>query len=234
MDVFCPRCNSPLLCEGEITPSFCHVCGLPQLRVSADAIASPEPASAAPETAPYMHPHSRQDWRAALNIVFLASLAGALPPMLVPGAVENGVVGGMVLLISPVLTIAAVLVYHRRRGRRALNSGMGARMGALLGLMMGFWIAAGTGIKGFVLRYHYGSRVLEQKVAEAMRAVPSQLQSAGQIPPDALARLQQPEFRAAAFLLGYLFTTALLLLCCTLFGSVAAAMLRARRAGSGV
>lgn len=231
MDVICPRCNSPLACDGDSAPAFCHVCGLPQLRVSADAIASSEPASVVASAVPQVHAHSRQDWRAALNIVFLASLAGALPPMLVPGAVENGIVGGMVLLISPVLTIGAILVYHRRRGRRVVNSAMGARMGALLGLMMGFWIAAGTGIKGFVLRYHYGSRVLEQKVAEAMSAVPGQLQSAGQLPPDALARLQQPEFRATAFLLGYLFTTTLLLLCCTLFGSAAAAMLRARRSG---
>lgn len=235
MDERCPRCHAVLPPLDEAPAAFCGVCGLPQLRVSADAIAVPASVPDAEGTAVKRRPpHHRADWRAALNILLMASLVGALPPMLIPGAVENGLVGGMVLLISPVLTLGAITLYHRTHGRRSISGRLGARMGAVLGLLMGVWIAVGTGIGGFVLRYHYGSRVLETNIAQAMAAVPAQLHTAGPLPAETLAQLQSPEFRATAFLFGYVFTTVILLISGAIFGSATGAMLRARRQRSGM
>lgn len=219
----CPRCGGFLQSiEGE-PPVFCPHCGLPQLRISADTVETGS--SATPGTGDGPPSATGLDWARALRLLLVAALAGVILPSLLPDALTGGLVGGMALLMTPVLTLVVIFIYGRRG---PLPSGAGARMGAVLGLLMGSLIALLTGIAGFVLRYHFHSHAMDDKIQQALAQMPAQISAAGPPPPGLLAFLQTPEFRAGTFILGHAVSMLFLVGVGALCGSVAAAILRQR------
>ncbi|MGI4757138.1 MAG: hypothetical protein ACRYGF_09845 [Janthinobacterium lividum] len=175
-------------------------------------------------------PTEHVDWSRALRMIGLVGLLGVVPASLLPGALVAGEVGGLVLLMTPLLALGAVFGYGRSQPAGTVSSAGGTRMGALLGLWMGALTAAITGVAGYVLRYGYHSRAMDEKMDQAVALMPAQLQAAGSPPPpELLAFLHTPEFRAGTFILGHVFTVLLLVAAGSVCGWMAATMLRARR-----
>lgn len=226
MVVSCPRCGAPLpLVEGD-PPSFCSACGLPQLRISADAVVSGTPAETESDT--LLRSESVHMPR-ALRVVAIAGALAVTVASLLPGALVSGAVGGLLLLFTPVIVAAAVYAYSRSRPPVLASPTSGARLGALLGLWMGTLFAVVTGIAGFVLRYGYHSHAIDEKIQQAAAQVPTQLQAAGPPSPELLQMLQTPEFLAGSFILGHVLSLLLLVLAGAVCGWMAATVLRARR-----
>ena len=229
MSHICPRCASELVSIDNSPALFCAHCGLPQLRISEDAYASP----GVPESGESQAGRNvALDMPRALRVAAIAGLAGVLPASFLPGALVAGGVGGLALLLTPMLAFAAVHAYGRGRPYDALSSSAGTRVGALLGLWMGCLIAAVTGVAGFVLRYGYHSRVIEQTIDEAAKQLPVQLRAAGGVPQELTRFLQTAEFRAGSFIFGHVFTLVLLVATGSICGWMAAALLRSRRRAS--
>lgn len=164
-----------------------------------------------------------------MRVVAVAGLLGVLPACLLPGALVSGAVGGLLLLLTPMLTLGAVFAYCRVRPTALVSPTGGARLGALLGLWMGSLAAIVTGIAGFVLRYRYHSLAMDERIEQAAAQVPAQLRTAGPPPPELLAMLQTPEFRAGSFILGHVLSLLLLVAAGWVCGWMAATVLRARR-----
>lgn len=169
------------------------------------------------------------EWPRALRVAGLVALLGVVPASLLPGALTGGEVGGLALLLTPVLTIGAVFAYRRGRPGLAVTPAGGVRMGATLGLLMGCLAALITGTAGFVLRYGYHSHVMDDKIEQAAAQVPAQLHTAGPPPPELLSFLKSPEFRAGSFIFGHLLSLLLLVAAGAFCGWMAATVLRARR-----
>ncbi|MGI4854979.1 MAG: hypothetical protein ACRYF4_13155 [Janthinobacterium lividum] len=169
------------------------------------------------------------DMPRALRAVGVAGLVGVVPACLLPGSLVSGEVGGLALLLTPALAVGAVLFYGRSRPPVVASAVAGRRIGALLGLWMGSLIAAATGIAGYVLRYGYHSHVMDDKIGQAAAQMPAQLRAAGPTPPELLAFLQTPEFRAGTFIFGHVFSLVLLVAVGSLCGWMASTVLRARR-----
>ena len=222
----CPRCGAPLpLVEGDL-PNFCATCGLPLLRISTDAVVSDTPAHTGSDTVPQSE--SLRMPR-ALRVVAVTGGIAVLTASLLPGALVSGAVGGLLLLFTPLIVAAAMYAYSHSRPPALTSPTGGARLGALLGLWMGTLFAIVTGIAGFVLRYRYHSRAIDEKIEQAVAQVPAQLQAAGPTPPELLRMLQTPEFRAGSFIFGHVLSLALLVLAGAVCGWMAATALRARR-----
>lgn len=229
MHPICPRCGFHLQPIDDAPPPFCGQCGLAQLRVSPDAHAYPVPAGTATAPVAGTAPASSDiDWPKALRYVAVAALLGVGPPAAIPGALTSGGLGGPTLLLTPALTLVLISVYHQTRPRRTINAAIGARIGALLGLVMGALVAFVAGTAGFILRYHYGSHQVDDKIQEAMAQLPTQL-TTGPMPPELAGFLQSSEFRAGSFLMSHVFFALLLILVGCICGWIAGSMLRARR-----
>jgi hypothetical protein len=229
MEPICPRCGFALQPIDDAPPPFCAQCGLPQLRVSPDAHAYPTTEAPTRTGEAELQASSGIDWPAALRLVGVAALIGVVPPAVLPGALSSGALGGPTLLLTPMLTLGVVSLYHRSRPRRTINAAIGARMGGLLGLVMGCGVAFITGIAGFVMRYGYHSHQVDDKIQEAMAQVITQFAAAGPIPPDVMGFLQSPEFRAGSFLFSHLFYAVLLVFVGSVCGWIAGSMLKSRR-----
>jgi len=224
----CARCGAGLpLVDGD-PAVFCSACGLPQLRVAPDAIAV---TSESPETQTEQRSDKqpRLDWAAALRMTALVATVGAIGPSLLPGAIAAGTAGGLSLLAMPLLTVAAVTLYHRSRPRRDISPTIGGRLGAVLGLFVGAWIAFLTGVVGFVLRYRYHSTAIDDALRQSFDAMLVRMQSAGPQPPEMLAYFHSPEFLAGSFLMGHLCSLLLLVATGTVCGWLAGALLRSQR-----
>ncbi len=226
----CPRCHGALPTI-DTTPVFCPHCGLPQLRVSGDVVANAAVAeSNNPATAGLSAGEGALHMPRALRVVAVAGLLGVVPASLLPGALVAGETGGIALLLMPALALGAVFVYSRSRPPTIVSAAGGTRIGTLLGLWMGSLVAAVTGIAGFVLRYRYHSHAMDDKIEQAAAQMPTQLKMAGSPPPpELLAFLQTPEFRAGTFIFGHVFTLLLLVAAGSVCGWMAATVLRARR-----
>ncbi len=231
MSLSCPRCGGTLLPIEDATPAFCPHCGLPQLRVSGDVIASTSAEKSQDQAGPGLPAiEGALDLPRALRVVAVAGLLGVLPASLLPGALVAGEVGGLALLLVPALTMGAVFVYSRVQPPSVVSAAGGTRIGALLGLWMGSLVAAVTGIAGFVLRYGYHSYAMDQKIEHAAAQMPAQMRMAGSPPPpELLVFLQTPEFRAGTFIFGHVFTLLLLLAAGSVCGWMGATVLRVRR-----
>ena len=145
----------------------------------------------------------------------------------------SGAVAGVALLMVPVLTLASVFAYERGSARQPASTSAGTHIGALLGLLMGAWIAFVTGVAGFVLRYGYHSRAMDDTIGQALNQMPAQLTaqmaSVGPPPPELLAFIASPEFRAGSFIFGHVFWLLLLVAAGSVCGWMSAAILRTRR-----
>lgn len=169
------------------------------------------------------------DWPVALRILGVATLAGVLPAAAIPSSVADGTVGGLSLLLVPMLSLAVVAFYQRTRPLREMSPATGARLGGTLGLMMGSLVAMITGIAGFVLRYRFHSHAMDDKIQAASDAMLKQITETSPPPPELLGFLQSPEFHAGSFIAGYGMTVLLLIFAGTICGWIAGALLRARR-----
>lgn len=165
----------------------------------------------------------------ALRVAGVAGLLGVIPASLLPGALVAGALGGLLLLLTPMLVLGTVFVYSRSRPPVLVSPTGGARLGALLGLWMGSLQAVITGVAGFVLRYGYHSRALDERIQQAAAQLPAQMRLAGPPPPELLQLLQTPEFRAGSFIFGHVLSLLLLILAGWVCGWMAATVLRARR-----
>lgn len=173
--------------------------------------------------------HPRLDWGTGLRMVAVVAALGAIAPSLLPGAVSTGSAGGLSLLAMPLLTVAAVTLYHRSRPRREISPMIGGRLGATLGLMVGVWIAFLTGAVGFVLRYRYHSTALDTALRQGFDSMMVRMQEAGPQPPELIGFIRSPEFLAGSFLMGHVFSILLLVITGTVCGWLAGALLRSRR-----
>lgn len=228
MDPTCPRCGAPLHFVDGAAPPFCSQCGLPQLRVSEDALAAALPV---PQQTQASGP---VDWARAFRILAVAAACGVALPCLLPGALASGAIAGISLLMTPVLTLATVFAYGRGRLQSTTTKSAGAHIGAVLGLLMGACIAFVTGLAGFVLRYGYHSRAMDDSISQVMAQLPTQLatqmaSTGAPPPPELLAFVASPEFRAGSFLFGHVFWMLLLVAAASVCGWMSAAMLRTRQ-----
>lgn len=223
MTFSCPRCGEPLLSFQNEVPAFCPHCGLPQLRLSSQAVESPD-ALGSPASVP-----AGIEWPRALWIAAGVALAGVALPSLLPGAIVNGVTAGIGLLLMPLLALLLVVAYSRIRPPRPLVPTDGGTLGALLGMVMGGLLAAVTGATGFVLRYFRHSHAMDERISQAASQLPTQLSAAGAIPPEVLGLIQSPEFRAGTFILSHVFSMLLLMAVGSLGGWASAMLLRQRR-----
>ena len=227
MDPTCPRCGAPLHFVDGAPPPFCSQCGLPQLRVSEDALAVALPVQDQPQAPGLV------EWPAAFRILVPAAVCGVAIPSLLPGALASGGVAGVSLLMLPVLTLATIFAYNRGRSPRTTTKSAGAHIGAVLGLLIGASIAFVTGLAGFVLRYGYHSRAMDDSISQVMAQLPAQLAtqmaSTGPPPPELLAFIASPEFRAGSFLVGHVFWLLLLVAAASICGWTSAAILRTRQ-----
>jgi F0F1-type ATP synthase assembly protein I len=232
MEQSCPRCAATLP-EVENGPAaFCAHCGLPQLTVSEQALrehdATLTPLGAQSTGGPSGNATSI-DWPVAMRILAVATVAGMLPAAVIPSSVADGTVGGLSLLLVPMLSVAVVAFYQRTRPLREMSPATGTRLGGTLGLMMGSLIAFITGIVGFVLRYRFQSHTMDDKIRAASDAMLKQIMETSPPPQELLGFLQSPEFHAGSFLAGYGMTVLLLIFAGSICGWIAGALLRARQ-----
>ncbi len=224
MSFSCPRCGEPLHPIDAAVPPFCAHCGLPQLRLSPEA-AAPQSSTETPEA----KVSTAVNWSRALRMTALGAVAGVGLPSMLPGAVVNGVVPGLSLLLMPLLALGVIFAYTRSRPSHALAPAEGGSLGALLGLLMGCLLALITGATGFGLRYLRHSHAMDDRIGQAAAQLPAQISAAGPLPPEVLGMIQSPEFRAGTFILSLLFSLLLLVAVGSLCGWASAMMLRHRR-----
>ena len=230
MNQSCPRCGATLPAVDDGPAAFCVHCGLPQLTVSEHALKPRDEAAPRTAHAPGASVDATSlDWPVALRILAVATVAGVLPAAAIPSSVADGTMGGLSLLLVPVLSLAVVAFYQRRRPLREMSPAVGARLGATMGLTIGAFVASISGIAGFVLRYRFHSHVMDDKIRAASDAMLKQITETQAPPPEMLGFLQSPEFHAGSFLMGYGMTVLLLVFAGTVCGWIAGALLRARR-----
>ena len=228
----CPRCGATLPAVDDGPAAFCANCGLPQLTVSEHALREldeTQPASGTSSAAGPSVLATSLDWPVALRILGVATLAGVLPAAAIPSSVQDGTIGGLSLLLVPMLSLAAVAIYQRVRPLREMSPAIGTRLGGTLGLMMGALTALITGIVGFILRYRFHSHLMDDKISEASDAMLKQLTENSPPPPELLGMLKSPEFHAGSFIAGYGMTVLLLIVAGSVCGWIAGALLRARQ-----
>lgn len=228
MSTPCARCGAELpRVDGDVA-AFCAACGLRRLRVSPDAVAAVSAATQADASDTAHGIGTILDWAAALKIVAAVSLVCAAGPALLPGAVAAGTAGGMSLLLMPLMVLAVVSLYHRSRPRREVTPVIGSRLGAVLGMLVGAWSALITGAVGFVERYRYHSRAMDDVFRQSTDAMAQRLEGSPVLP-DALKLAQSPEFHAASFMLSHVFSLLIMVFAGSICGWMAGAALRSRR-----
>lgn len=230
MTEVCPRCGSVLsLLEGSPAP-FCAACGLPQLRVSADAAATfaetVQPGAVGVQQGGAVSA-GLVDWHRALPLAFAAAALSATVAFLVPGSVALGSAMGLCPALAPLAGLLAVHLYGRGHG--SFGARAGARIGAVTGLLLAFLAAASTAIAGFVLRYSRHSRELETTLVQNSALATAQFRSSGVASPRVLGLLASPEFRAATWISGHLFLAAVVLALAAAFGAFAGLLRQLRR-----
>lgn len=168
MEITCQRCGVELSSQDA---AFCAHCGLPQLRMSEDAIApsdeGTEQGNASARTA--KHPAGiRADWRFALRCaIMVAAPAGVF---LIFSSRSEFATLLLRLWILGASTLA-VFLYHRGRPALPLSFKMGARIGAATGTVIAAILFAIFSINAFTLRYHEHSAALDNEYRQTIEQV---------------------------------------------------------------
>ncbi len=214
----CHQCGATV---EEGTP-FCQQCGAPQIRVEADAGATPPlppgtPGQLQPPAQPvFLTPGpaapARIEWSQALPGTLIAGLLLALS-WVIPRA-------SLVCLWMIVAGVLAVALY-RRRSRVPVTPGMGARLGAVTGLV-GFVI--------YAVLVSLAGLVMKGQLRGMLSAALQQAASANPNPAvrEAVQRLSTPEGMALLFTLMMVIMLAAFLVFSAIGGALGAALFRPR------
>lgn len=228
MPEHCPRCEAALPQIDGSSAAFCAVCGLPQLRVSEDALqqanATPSPAQGSSLQA------GAVEWTLAFRVLFFAGLLGLLPSLLRPEVLVTGGGGIPTLLLLPLLVLGSGAAYLRRRPYPPFTPGMGTRMGTVLALGLWAALAVASGVVGFIMRYGMHSRVVQTNLDAALQLSQTWMSGGGgTVSPEWAAMVHWPEMRAGAFLFSHVMTGALLLLVGAAAGAIGGALLQGQQ-----
>ncbi|MBS1815148.1 MAG: hypothetical protein JSS87_09770 [Acidobacteria bacterium] len=223
MEPICQRCGADLTSSDA---SFCASCGLPQLRVSEDAIAHADGAAsgvhAANRHAAKAHGVLRADWRFALRCAFgVAAPAGVL---LIFSAKSEAATLFLVLWILT-SSLLAIVLYHRGRPALPLSFRLGARIGMVTGTVIAAMLFGIFATSAFILRFHSHSPTMDNEYRERIAQVAAQQK----LPPEVEAKLASPEVKAGITVTGCVFYGLILIGMSAITGAAGGAMLRTGR-----
>ena len=233
MREYCHRCGGELTESkspaGGVLPPFCPHCGAPQLLLSdySEPLSTGAdlPAGASTGTLPPPRPN-QIDWSLAVRIAGLIAAVGAVLSLLA-AKVPNISPISTVWVISASLTTLAI--YQRRRPLALMNAGVGAKFGILVGFALVFFLGAALSIGMAVARYKLHSLAgFDAETAKALKLQIDQLAATRPIPPDSLALIRSPEFRAAMMFTGFSIVLGGVFLI-SVFGGAVGGLLRTRR-----
>ena len=200
--------------------SFCSLDYTEPLSTGADL-----PIGASSGTLPPPRP-DQIDWKIAIRIAAVVAAVGA-SLSLVSARVPNLSPLSTVWVVSASLTTLAM--YQRRRPSTLMNAGIGAKLGVVVGLALVFFLGAALSLGMVVARYklHTMSN-FDAETARALKMQMDQLAATRPIPPNSLALINSPEFRAAMMLTGFgiAFSGVFLI---SIFGGAVGGLLRTRR-----
>ena len=209
MEHSCYQCGAVV--EEGIT--FCPQCNAPQIRVTAgETFSAPSDRLTPPADRRDIPPVAAVQWSYALPAAALAGLIAAVL-MLIPGGAF-----GVGMLAAGALS---VMFYRRRNPVAHVTPGMGARLGALSGAL-GFGIfAIFTAIEMLIFRSGPQLRdaLLQAIQQSAARSSDPQAQQV-------LEYLKSPQGLALMMVLGFMMMGLAFLICSSLGGALAAALLR--------
>ena len=232
MQAICHRCGGELTDErspaGALPPAFCPHCGAPQLLLSdytEPLSTGTEVTGASTGTLPPPRPN-QIDWRLAIRIAAIVAAVGAALS-LIAAKVPNISPLSTVWVVSASLTTLAM--YQRRRPLALMNAGIGAKFGVLVGLALIFFLGAAMSFGVVVARYKlHAMSSFDAETAKALKAQIDQLAATRPVPPDSLALINSPEFRAAMMLIGFGIAFGGVFLI-SVFGGAVGGLLRTRR-----
>jgi len=233
MREFCHRCGGELsesnASASETRSPFCPHCGAPQLLLSdyTEPLSTGMELPGAASTGALPPPRPNQiDWRAAIQIAVAVAAVGAGLGLLA-ARLPNTSPLSTIWVVSASLTTLAM--YQRRRPMAAMNAGVGAKIGILVGLALVVSLAAALSAGIAVARYKlHAMSGFDEEMAKALKLQLDQLAATRPIPPDSLALINSPEFRAAIMLTGFGIALAGVFLI-SVFGGALGGLLRTRR-----
>jgi hypothetical protein len=120
-------------------------------------------------------------------------------------------------------------LYQRRKPGAWMDAGVGARIGVVVGLALMACFGVATAGAGLVERYGlHGMAGFDAQLSEQVHAMVEKVSATNPQPPDVIAYLNSPEFRAGMMLAGFAMLSGFLLVLSTIGGAVGG-LLRTRR-----
>jgi hypothetical protein len=229
----CHRCGGELsesnASASESRSPFCPHCGAPQLLLSdyTEPLSTGAEQASGASTGALPPPRPNQtDWRLAIQIAALVAAVGAGLSLLA-ARLPNTSPLSTIWVISASLTTLAM--YQRRRPLATMNAGVGAKIGILVGLALVLFLGAALSGGMAVARYRLHSLAgFDADMAKMFKVQLDQLAATRPVPPDSVALINSPEFRAAVMLTGFGFALGGVFLI-SIFGGALGGLLRTRR-----
>lgn len=229
MEDTCQRCHADIVPPDA---AFCSNCGLPQLRISEDAIASAETAqdNANPAARSATPGELRADWRFALRCAFFVAIPAAI--FFLFGLRFEA---AQLLLFLWILcgSLLAVLLYHRGRPALPMTFRIGARIGSTTGALIALFLFIAFSIATFNMRMHNDARVSDTEYRDRIRDFVAQnrenLQQLHVDPKGALDLWSSAEYRAGATVFSCGIYGLILVGMSAITGALGAAVLRTNR-----
>jgi len=224
----CHRCGGELsAAEGH--PAFCPHCGAPQLLLSdyTEPLSTGVDLPGDGSTGALPPPRPNQiDWRIAVRIAAIVAAVGAGLSLLA-ARLPNISPLSTIWVVSASLTTLAM--YQRRRPLATMNAGVGAKIGILVGLALVLFLGGALSAGMVVARYSLHSLSgFDAETAKALKMQLDQLAATRPVPPESLALINSPEFRAAMMLTGFGIALGGVFLI-SIFGGAVGGLLRTRR-----
>lgn len=233
MREFCHRCGGELsdsnASASEARSPFCPHCGAPQLLFSdyTEPLSTGAELPAGASTGALPPPRPNQiDWRIAIRIAGIVALVGS-GLCLLSARLPNVSPLSTIWVLSASLTTLAM--YQRRRPMATMSAGVGAKIGIVVGLALVFFLAAALSAGMTAARYSlHAMSGFDAKTAKMFKMQLDQLAATRPVPPDSLALINSPEFRAAIMLIGFGIALGGVFLL-SVFGGAVGGLLRTRR-----
>lgn len=164
MEDTCQRCHA------EIAPpdaAFCSHCGLPQLRISEDAIAVADSAdNATAGAASTSAGDIRADWRFAIRCAFFVAIPPAVFFLL---GLRFEAAALMLFLWILCASLLTVLLYHRGRPALPMTFRIGARIGSTTGALIALFLFIAFSAATFNMRMRNDARVNDTEYRDRIR-----------------------------------------------------------------